>query len=86
VTQVIEHIIRPLIKRYQTWAFLFWGPEIIQDAFNKAEGKPFELSAPDNRYVFVSNPEQIKELDNAPDTVLSLQAASKQMLQPVYTM
>jgi hypothetical protein len=28
----------------------------------------------------------IKELDSAPDTVLSLQAASKQMLQPVYTM
>jgi len=59
---------------------------MIQDAFNKANGKPFELSAPDNRYVFVSDPKQIKELDNAPDTVLSLQAASKQMLQPVYTM
>jgi hypothetical protein len=61
----------------------FLGP---RDNPNKAEGKPFELSAPDNRYVFVSDPEQIKELDNAPDTILSLQAASKQMLQPVYTM
>jgi hypothetical protein len=86
VTQVIHYILGPFIRRYRTWAFLFWGPEIIQDAFDKAEGKPFELSAPDNRYVFVSNPDQIKELDNAPDTVLSLQAASKQMLQPVYTM
>lgn len=59
---------------------------MIQDAYNNANGKPFELSAPDNRYVFVSDPKQIRELDNAPDTVLSLQAASKQMLQPVYTM
>ncbi|KAF2031754.1 cytochrome P450 [Setomelanomma holmii] len=86
LTQVIGYIFRPFIACYQRWAFLFWGPDIIQDAFNKANGKPFELSAPDNRYVFVSDPKQIRELDNAPDTVLSLQAASKQMLQPVYTM
>jgi hypothetical protein len=86
MTQVLKYIFGPLIRCYQRWAFLFWGPDMIQDAFNKANGKPFELSAPDNRYVFVSDPKQIKELDNAPDTVLSLQAASKQMLQPVYTM
>ncbi|KAK1919471.1 hypothetical protein P3342_001763 [Pyrenophora teres f. teres] len=61
-------------------------PEIIQKAFDEAKGKPFELLAPDNRYVFVSDPLQIKEIDSAPDSVLSLQAASKQMLQPVYTM
>ncbi|KNG49002.1 cytochrome p450 [Stemphylium lycopersici] len=72
--------------RYQAWAYLFWGPEIIQKAFDEADGKPFELFAPDNRYVYVSDPKQIKEIDNAPDTVLSLQAASKQMLQPMYTM
>jgi cytochrome P450 len=52
----------------------------------KSHGKPFEVFAPDNRYVFVSSPEHIKELDKAPDTILSLQAASKQMLQPMYTM
>jgi hypothetical protein len=86
MTQALKYIFGPLVKCYQRWAFLFWGPDMIQDAFNKANGKPFELSAPDNRYVFVSDPKQIKELDNAPDTVLSLQAASKQMLQPVYTM
>ncbi|KAF2832236.1 cytochrome P450 [Ophiobolus disseminans] len=86
VTQILKYIFKPFIDCYGRWVFLFWGPDIIQDAFNKANGKPFELSAPDNRYVFVSDPSQIKELDNAPDTVLSLQAASKQMLQPVYTM
>ncbi|KAL5121805.1 hypothetical protein ACEQ8H_000020 [Pleosporales sp. CAS-2024a] len=86
ISQVLKYIFGPWIRCYQRWAFLFWGPDMIQDAFNKANGKPFELSAPDTRYVFVSDPKQIKELDSAPDTVLSLQAASKQMLQPVYTM
>ncbi|KFA71335.1 hypothetical protein S40288_09118 [Stachybotrys chartarum IBT 40288] len=46
-------------------------------------GQPYEVVAPDNRYVFVSSPKHIKELDHAPDTALSLQAASK---QPMYTM
>ncbi|CAG9957158.1 unnamed protein product [Clonostachys rosea f. rosea IK726] len=48
--------------------------------------QPFEIHAPDNRYVFVSSPDHIKEVDQAPDTVLSLHAATKQMLQPMYTM
>ncbi|USP75319.1 uncharacterized protein yc1106_02593 [Curvularia clavata] len=83
---LLQLILRPLTRRYKAWAYLFWGPEIIQKAFDEAGGKPFELFAPDNRYVYVSDPQQIKELDHAPDTVLSLQAASKQMLQPMYTM
>jgi hypothetical protein len=45
----------------------------------QSNGQPFEVFAPDSRYVFVSSDEQIKEMDNAPDTVLSLQAASKQV-------
>ena len=36
--------------------------------------------------VFVSSPKYIKELDTAPDTVLSLNGAAKHMLQPLYTM
>ncbi|KAG6357424.1 hypothetical protein INS49_013301 [Diaporthe citri] len=36
--------------------------------------------------VFVSSKEQIKELDSAPDAVLSLNGAAKHMLQPLYTM
>lgn len=36
--------------------------------------------------LFVSDPAQIKELDNAPDNVLSLNGAAKHMLQPLYTM
>ncbi|KAI0581515.1 hypothetical protein TUN199_06639 [Pyrenophora tritici-repentis] len=85
-SRTFKKLASPFVKRYNAWAYLFWGPEIIQKAFDEANGKPFELLAPDNRYVFVSDPQQIKEIDGAPDTVLSLQAASKQMLQPVYTM
>jgi hypothetical protein len=75
----LKRTFKPFVKRYQAWAYLFWGPDIIQKAFDEADGKPFELFAPDNRYVYVSDPKQIKEIDNAPDTVLSLQAASKQV-------
>ncbi|KAI0200207.1 cytochrome P450 [Astrocystis sublimbata] len=73
-------------KKARAWMYLLNGPKIIQDGFNKSSGKPYEVLAPDSRYVFVSSAQHIKELDSAPDTVLSLQAASKQMLQPVYTM
>lgn len=45
----------------------------------QANGQPFELCAPDGRYTFVSSPEHIREVDAAPDTVLSLHAASKQV-------
>jgi hypothetical protein len=81
--RIWKNISKPFVKRYQAWAYLFWGPEMIQKAFDEADGKPFELVAPDNRYVFVSDPQQIKELDNAPDTVLSLQAASKQVCSSI---
>ncbi|KAH7310888.1 cytochrome P450 [Stachybotrys elegans] len=70
----------------KSWKYLFKGQKIIQEGYDKSNGQPYEVYAPDNRYVFVSSPKHIKELDTAPDTVLSLQAASKQMLQPVYTM
>ncbi|PQE05922.1 cytochrome p450 protein [Rutstroemia sp. NJR-2017a BVV2] len=73
-------------RRFYAWSYLFWGPKIIQDAYEKANGKPFEVLAPDTRHVFVSSIQHVKELDTAADTVLSLQAASKHMLQPKYTM
>ncbi|KAL5437920.1 hypothetical protein PMIN06_010389 [Paraphaeosphaeria minitans] len=73
-------------NRASAWNFLLKGPTMIQTAFDKSNGQPFEMFAPDGRYIFVSAPEHIKEIDTAPDTILSLQAASKQMLQPVYSM
>ncbi|KAL4756766.1 cytochrome P450 [Aspergillus foveolatus] len=66
--------------------YLFYGTEIIQKKFTKSNNEIFEVFAPDGRYVFISSHKHLRELDAAPDTVLSLQAASKQMLQPRYTM
>ncbi|PLB46222.1 cytochrome P450, partial [Aspergillus steynii IBT 23096] len=68
------------------WRYLLSGPDIIHYKYKKAKGKPFEVLAPDTRYVFVSSPTHIKELDRAPDNMLSLYAASSHMLQPEYTM
>ena len=59
---------------------------MIRDAFAKAKDRPFEISAPDQRHVFVSSPTHIKEIDTASPKVLSLFVATKRMLQPQYTM
>ncbi|RYP53662.1 hypothetical protein DL768_001388 [Monosporascus sp. mg162] len=68
------------------WEYTWRGPSIIQEGFDKSSGQPYEVQTPDTRYVFVSSPKHIEEIDRAPDSVLSLQAASKHMLQPKYTM
>ncbi|KAI0160702.1 cytochrome P450 [Xylariaceae sp. FL1272] len=73
-------------KRALAWMFLFKGPEIIQNAYNQSNGSPFVVDAPENQYMIVSSFEQIKEIDAAPETVLSLQGAAKEVLQPKHTM
>ncbi|KAI1412118.1 cytochrome P450 [Hypoxylon sp. FL1857] len=88
----VKALIVTAVKYINTWKYLIDGGSIIQAKFDqatyirKSNGRSFEVLAPDNRYVFVSSPDHIKEVDATPDTILSLQAASKQMLQPVYTM
>ncbi|CEL06473.1 hypothetical protein ASPCAL09650 [Aspergillus calidoustus] len=74
------------MTRVSAWMYLFYGTDIIQSKFDEAKDGSFEVLAPDKRYVFVSSSKHLRELDTAPDTVLSLQAASKQMLQPQYAM
>ncbi|KAM0262161.1 hypothetical protein ACHAQJ_001904 [Trichoderma viride] len=59
---------------------------MIQEAYEKAKGAPFWIQAPENRYLVVSSWSHIKEIDAAPEDVLSLQAAAKEILQPRYTM
>ncbi|RYP07681.1 hypothetical protein DL764_002365 [Monosporascus ibericus] len=71
---------------FRKWEYIWRGPSIIQEGFDKASGQPYEVQTPDTRYVFVSSPKHIEEIDQAPDSILSLQAASKHMLQPKYTM
>ncbi|KAK9792200.1 putative Cytochrome P450 [Seiridium cardinale] len=79
-------IIESTRKLFRAWSYLFVGPSIIIDEFQRCGEKPFEVNSPDVRMVFVSSPKHIKELDNAPDAVLSLNGAAKHMLQPLYTM
>ncbi|KAM7212431.1 cytochrome P450 [Rhypophila decipiens] len=83
---VFSNFYKFVSKRILAWGYLFNGPGIIQRAYRVSGGAPFEILAPDTRMVFVSSPEDIKELDRAPDDVLSLNGAAKHMLQPVYTM
>ncbi|KAK1254766.1 hypothetical protein MKX08_008761 [Trichoderma sp. CBMAI-0020] len=73
-------------QRFDAWMFLFRGPSMIQEAYEKAEGNPFWIQAPENRYLVVSSWDHIKEIDAASEDVLSLQAAAKEILQPRYTM
>ena len=49
-------------------------------------GIPFHIHVPENRYLVVSSWKHIKEIDAAPDSVLSLQGAAKEILQPKHTM
>ncbi|MCJ1356768.1 MAG: hypothetical protein MMC33_006764 [Icmadophila ericetorum] len=83
---VFNRVSKIISRRIHAWAYLLNGPTIIQRGFEKSHGELFEVLAPDARMVFVSSPKYIKELDDAPDNALSLNAAAKHMLQPLYTM
>ncbi|KAI1758507.1 putative cytochrome P450 [Hypoxylon sp. FL1150] len=72
--------------RISAWAFLFSGRKIMHDAYMESQGVPFYIDAPENRYWVVSSRAQIKEMDAAPQSVLSLLGAAKDLLQPKYTM
>ncbi|KAG8162289.1 hypothetical protein KVR01_008054 [Diaporthe batatas] len=73
-------------SRFNAWRFLFQGPSMIQAAYDKSNGAPFSMDMPENTMLIVSDWKRIKEIDSAPEAVLSLQGAAKEILQPMYTM
>ncbi|PTB56075.1 hypothetical protein M431DRAFT_552903 [Trichoderma harzianum CBS 226.95] len=77
-----------LVRRIHGVLYLFSGPELIDRAYNRAQGKPFKVSTPSNDHLFITSTSLIKELINAPSQHLSLHAVAKerQILQPKYTM
>ncbi|KAM7208248.1 putative cytochrome P450 E-class, group IV [Naviculisporaceae sp. PSN 640] len=75
-----------LSARSSAWLFLFRGPEMIQQAYDKSKGTFFHIDVPENRYLVVSSQKHIKEIDSAPHHVLSLQGAAEEILQPQHTM
>ncbi|RYP09153.1 hypothetical protein DL765_008544 [Monosporascus sp. GIB2] len=86
LTGLLSSPISTIKRRLKAWSFLFRGPLIIQEAYDRANGAPFAVDAPDNRYILVSSWDQIREIDAAADSVLSLQAAAREVLQPKHTM
>ncbi|RDL36451.1 Cytochrome P450 [Venustampulla echinocandica] len=83
---LFEALILTINERVKAWRFLLKGPTLIADAYKKANGAPFLIDVPENRYHFVSTWTHIGEINAVPDTVLSLTAAAKEILQPQYTM
>ncbi|KAI0593300.1 putative cytochrome P450 [Biscogniauxia sp. FL1348] len=77
-----------IIIRYRTkaWAFLFSGRKIMHDGYKQSQGAPFYVDVPENRYWVISSQDQIKEMNAAPQSVLSLLGAAYDLLQPKYTM
>ncbi|KAI0469703.1 putative cytochrome P450 [Xylariaceae sp. FL0804] len=58
----------------------------MHDAYKRSHGDPFYVDIPENRYCVVSSAAQMKEIDAAPQSTLSLLGAAKDLLQPHYTM
>ncbi|KAI1330302.1 cytochrome P450 [Xylariaceae sp. FL0255] len=73
-------------RRWQGLSYLLAGPQIIEEAYGKANGDTFVVPTPSNDYVMVTSTELIKEVIEAPVQSLSLHAMAKEMLQPKYTM
>ncbi|KAF4615633.1 hypothetical protein G7Y89_g15274 [Cudoniella acicularis] len=79
-------LVQVLKRRINKWRFLFDAPGMIQSEYDKAKGGNFVVQNPDVSHTFVSSKKFIREIDAAPDSVLSLQAAAKQVIQPQYSM
>ncbi|KAK3995525.1 cytochrome P450 [Cladorrhinum sp. PSN332] len=73
-------------RKLSALRFFTHGPSVIQEAFDKSNGQPFEVQAVDTRHVFVSSPRHIKELQAGSNTALSLYASARKIIQPKYTM
>ncbi|KAK0741614.1 cytochrome P450 [Apiosordaria backusii] len=73
-------------QRWKAWGYLFGGPAMIQEAFAKANGKPFEVVSQETRHIFISSPTEIKQLLSSPSEDLSFYAAARYLAQPQYTM
>ncbi|KAI1087868.1 cytochrome P450 [Rostrohypoxylon terebratum] len=78
--------VRGYLRRIQGFQYLIAGPQIIDDAYSKAGGRPFRVPTPSNDHILVTSSELIKEIMEAPLHSLSLHAIATEMLQPKYTM
>ncbi|KAF2873250.1 cytochrome P450 [Massariosphaeria phaeospora] len=77
---------RAVKDHISAYRFLIDAPGIIQEGYDAAEGGYFVINDPDINYHVVADKKLMREIDHAPKDVLSLQAAAKAMLQPMYSM
>ncbi|QYS95719.1 hypothetical protein H0G86_002994 [Trichoderma simmonsii] len=68
-----------LVRRIHGVLYLFSGPELIDRAYNRVQGKPFKVPTPSNDHLFITSTSLIKELINAPSQSLSLHAVAKEV-------
>jgi len=68
------------MKKYANYIILLTSERNLFTYFClQADGAPFVVRSPGLSHTFVSSKQFIKEIDMAPDSVLSLQAAAKQV-------
>ncbi|KAI2469098.1 cytochrome P450 [Annulohypoxylon bovei var. microspora] len=82
LNRILFGLFRPLLGIF----YLIRGPQIIDNAYKKANGKPFKITTPSNDHLLITSPEMIREVIDAPLERLSLHAVAKEILQPRYTM
>ncbi|KAK3303783.1 cytochrome P450 [Chaetomium strumarium] len=82
---VLLYLVRNRRRIYGLW-YLVRGPQVIDNAYAKAEGKAFKVATPSNDHLLVTSDDLIRELIDAPIQQLSLHAVAKEILQPKYTM
>ena len=57
---------------------------LVQRAYDAANGEAFAIPMTDRWIVFVSDRDQVKLLENEPESVLSMEEALHEVCSPVY--
>ncbi|KAF2014336.1 cytochrome P450 [Aaosphaeria arxii CBS 175.79] len=88
-----SHSSRKPWRRFQLFEFVrrivtyhIRGAELIEEGYQKSNGRPYRIRTLRNNLVIVSSDEHTEELASVPDTILSLHAVAKDMFEPQHTM
>ncbi|PSN62395.1 cytochrome P450 [Corynespora cassiicola Philippines] len=85
VLALFLYYFRDLRRVLQTWKFLLKGRAIMLEHTQKNPRKPFSLAIPGNLLHVTCSEEHWNDLNKAPTSQLSPNAASREMFQPKYT-
>lgn len=65
--------------RYLAYKYLFRGASMIEEAYSKANGKPFTMHTPERKIIMITSQNHICEMDKALRRDLSLHAVAKEV-------